>query len=269
MKRILFAAVLFTRTQILMGDVPVTLAVKAPESQKIAAFTAMEKAFEKARKIEGQASEFKPDSQTAQLNRNAGIAPVPVGEHLQKILQTARDLSLATDGTFDITYASKNRSVSYRDVEIGSESFLKKKGTVIKVSGLAKGYIVDRMGDVLREEGFSKYLINAGGEILARGRWKVSIRDPQNPDEEPVLNLKIKNRAVSTAGLYERGNHIFDAKTKKPVLRSGSVTVIARNSSLADAWDTAAFVMGKEKLETMRDKIPDVEFIFVENGQIN
>ncbi|MBI2340505.1 MAG: FAD:protein FMN transferase [Deltaproteobacteria bacterium] len=297
MKRILFAAVLFARTQVLMGDVPVSLTIKAPESKKIAAFTAMEEAFDRAREIEGEVSEFRPNSQTSRLNRNAGGEWMPIGEHLTRILELSFRISDLTNGAFDVTFASPDKAVTFRDIELrgdksphppffkgGNKSVtplsqrggggdfyarLSKRGTNISVSGIAKGYIVDQMADSLKKAGFKKFLINAGGEILARGRWKVSIRDPENPDGEPVLNLKIKNRAVSTSGLYERGHHIFDANTKKPVERSGSVTVIAKNSSLADAWDTAAFIMGKEKIEAIRNKIPDIEFIFIENGQIN
>lgn len=279
MKKIFLAAVLFTRTQVFMGDIPVTLTIEASESKRIAAFSAMEEAFDRAKSIEREVSEFIPTSQTSRLNRNAGKSAVLIGGHLLQILETAQGVSLLTDGAFDVTYASLDKTATFRDIEVQYDKSplpplyqrgeggdfkarLRRKGVKIAVSGVAKGYIVDRMADVLKEGGFKKFLINAGGEILARGRWPVAIRDPEDPDGEPFLNLKIKNQAVSTSGLYERGDHILDARTGKPVLRNGSVTVIAKNSSTADAWDTAAFIMEKEKLEAIRDKIPDVEFIF-------
>src|SRR3989338_517111 len=118
MNKILFAAMLFTRTQVMMGDVPVTIHVRAPESKKIAAFEAMNEAFKQARKIEQEVSEFKPDSQTSRLNRNAGLAPVIIGKHLLKILETAQQLSLATDGAFDVTFASSDKTATFRDIKI-------------------------------------------------------------------------------------------------------------------------------------------------------
>src|SRR5262249_52842452 len=149
------------------------------------AYRAMEAAFQEARRIENTVSEWRPESQTTLLNQNAGKGFVPIGQDLMTTLEKARDFSEMTDGAFDITFASKctqKRGVlqscpTYHDVTLLPELGLARisRGTRIGVSGIAKGYIVDRMSDVLKKAGFKKFLVNAG-DLYAAGSWKIKIR---------------------------------------------------------------------------------------------
>lgn len=252
-----------------MGNVPVSITVDAASSKQEKALQAMEKAFEEARRLENEVSEWRPESQTSLLNRSAGRYLVPIGRDLTAILLLAAQVSEMTDGAFDITFASPDRKATYRDVVVlpaFSLAYLKTKGVKIAVSGIAKGYIVDRMSDVLKKEGFRKFLVNAG-DIYASGRWEVGIRDPDHPGEEKTIcKLKVKDQAVSTSGLYERGAHIIDPKTRKPVARTGSVTVVAKSSAVADALATGAFVLGKQRSPSLLEKIPDTKVVLIDTS---
>ncbi len=256
-----------TRTQLLMGNVPVSLSIKTSKKNEGKAMEAMEAAFNEARRLENEVSEWAPESQTSLLNRKAGKALIPIGKDLIEILQLARQVSEITEGAFDITFASPCRGrsstcPSYKDVIVLAELSLGylRPGVKIALSGIAKGYIVDRMSDMIRKAGFKRFLVNAG-DLFASGRWEIGIRNPNHPDQV-ICRLKIKNQAVSTSGLYERGAHSVDPRTRKTPRHLKSVTVIARTSALADALATGAFVLGKGKGMDLVSQVRDIEIIF-------
>lgn len=251
----------FTRTRILMGNVPVTLTVDAPASRRLQSFLAMEKAFREAIRIEQKISNFKPQSDTSRLNQNSGKW-TKIGPDLLHILTLARPVSELTGGAFDITFKSK--TPNYRDVFVDPKNSRAKlkNGTVIGISSIGKGYIVDQISRVLKQKGLKRYLVNAGGDIVAGGNWKVGIRNPHGGPS--LFSIDLYNQAISTSGTYERGPHIINPLTQKPVRRKGSATVIATRSALASPLATAAFVMGEKKSRLTFKKIKQVKLIFVD-----
>lgn len=242
----------FSRTQVLMGDVPVTITIKTKAGEKDSAYQAMEQSFETARRLEKKISEFNPHGDATRLNQNAGKKRVKVNAELIELLDLAQNFSIVTEGAFDITYSSPNKKSNYQDVIIDkgkSTAFLKKKGTRIGLSSIAKGYLVDRMSSIITRAGFKKYIVNAGGDLFAKGRWRVKIRNKS-------YQMTVKNQAVASAGLDERGPHIFDPQTKKPVIPSyQGVTVVASACVVANPLATAAFVRGSE----IREKIKNIK----------
>jgi len=251
-----------------MGNVTVTITIEDKASRRELAFSAMEKAFGDARRIENTVSEWRPESQTTRLNQNAGKALVPIGHDLMTILEKAQEISEMTDGAFDITFPSKNKTVSYRDVVMLPELGLAylRPGVTIGVSSIAKGYIVDHMSAILKKGGVRKFLVNAG-DLYASGRWKVGLRDPGRPgSSDSLCELTVQDRAVSTSGDTERGPHIIDPKTHQPAPDRGSVTVIAKTSTMASPMATGFFVLGKEKAEKILAEKHNFSAVFIENG---
>jgi len=126
---------------------------------------------------------------------------------------------------------------------------------------IAKGYAIDRAIEILRNHKISNAIINAGGDIRLIGRhgnrpWRIGIRHPRNK-AEVIKSLELEGDVeVVTSGDYERFDrhekkryhHILDPKSGWPVTGTQSVTVIAENAMLADAWSTALFVSAN-KLE--------------------
>lgn len=241
----------FVRTQILMENVPVTITIRTQKNKKLRAYQAMSSAFEKASEIEEKVSEFKKTSELLQVNQRASRECVIIGDDLKKIILKSLEISKQTNGAFDITFASSNKKVNYADIAVlskGKSSCVqfKKRGMKLGVSGIAKGYIVDQMADVLIQNGFKQFLVNAG-DIYAKGKWKVTIRDPFNL-QNTLCTLELKNQAISTSGNYERGFHIMNPQTKKVALYHASVTVIAPQTILSDALATAFFTLEKKSL---------------------
>jgi FAD:protein FMN transferase len=118
-------------------------------------------------------------------------------------------------------------------------------------SGFVKGWAVDRAAQRLAAAGAESFCINAGGDIVARGRaapdrlWRVGIRHPEDLEQLAAV-LAVEDLAVATSGLYERGAHIVDPHTGRPPAGLLSVTVVGPELATADAYATAAFAMGED-----------------------
>ncbi|HXZ99954.1 MAG TPA: FAD:protein FMN transferase [Candidatus Binatia bacterium] len=117
-------------------------------------------------------------------------------------------------------------------------------------SGLVKGWSVERAAAMLQAEGARNFFIGAGGDIAARGGpapgqpWRVGIRHPEIAGRMAAV-LEIGDLAVATSGAYERGQHIVDPRTGRPPSGLLSMTVAGPSLTYADAYATAAYVMGE------------------------
>ena len=134
------------------------------------------------------------------------------------------------------------------------------EGCAIDLGGIAKGYASDVVAHLYRERGIQGGWISLGGNVYAHGTkpdgslWSVAIRDPQNAAGAAAL-LELSNEFAVTSGGYQRYltaddgtvyQHILDPKTGRPAESDLlSVTIVAKNGTLADAWSTALYVMGE------------------------
>ncbi len=153
-----------------------------------------------------------------------------------------------TKGAFDPGFRAE---VSIMDVELDDDKIKTKDGGVFDFSGIAKGYIVDRLVEMAKKRGIKFILINAGGDVRAYDRKNIPLRvEIKNPlGRNPLDVVYISNCAVATSGNYERGNHIIDPKKGEPVKEYISASAGAESCALADGWATALFVLGKAGLE--------------------
>ena len=173
---------------------------------------------------------------------------------------------------------------------VGYEKIICNDGNLIKddpeifidLGGIAKGFIVDKATQYLKEKGVNYAAINAGGDLFVMRNsktdvWKIGIQHPRN-QSALFGSIEVKDRAVVTSGDYEqyfikegkRIHHIIDPKTGLPSYNSVSVTVIAQNATIADALCTALFVMGPELGIKLVDREVDVEalIIFEQDGEL-
>jgi len=132
----------------------------------------------------------------------------------------------------------------------------------LDVGGIAKGYGVDRVVDVLAGIGIKNALVNLGGEIGVLGvgsngrSWRIGVQHPRKQNCHLGVIDQVEGMFIATSGDYERFflekgrryHHILDPATGYPAGRGTvSVTVIASSCLVADALATAAFVMGPEQ----------------------
>ncbi len=266
----LFASERFSRSQLMMGDVEVTITVSAASvDEKNKVWTTMEQAFAAGSAIEKRVSEWNPESDTSQLNQSGGQPPRVVNDDLLLILLLARDVSDWTGGAFDVTFASPDKTASYRDMVIDEATHQvswQKPGIKIGVSSTAKGYIVDQMIDVMKKAGFQNVLINAG-DIRAIGQdgkkpWTVLVR---NEPKQRDCTFSLKDQALSTSGTAARGLHLIDPRIKQPVDTISSVSVLAPTSSLASSLATGLFVLGKPSGLQLLKKSQRVSVLFIDH----
>lgn len=165
----------------------------------------------------------------------------------------------------------RSLNASWQIEDRGSEGWFFIAGnedTEIEAGAFAKGYIADRLKEVLMERGVTSAIIDLGGNVHTIGKntdgklFKIGIRDPEG-EEDYVSVIEAEGDSVVTAGSYERYfedngvryHHILDPATGFPA-ETGllSVTVKGQSSFVCDALATACFVKGKEEGQKLIDK---------------
>jgi thiamine biosynthesis lipoprotein len=117
-----------------------------------------------------------------------------------------------------------------------------------------KGWAVQGAADILVGAGASAVCVNGGGDVAAwrlRGSWRVGVQDPFDRTRVRGV-LEVDCGAVATSGAYERGDHVFDPRTRRPARGLASVTVVGPDLGTADAYATAAFALGDEGASWLR-----------------
>jgi thiamine biosynthesis lipoprotein len=250
-----------------MGTVH-TLAVEGEQ-----ALVAAERIKERIQTMDQKWSVFRENSEITALNRGASVT---VSEDTLRILKESVRISKETGGAFDITAGSLTKlwRQAMRDERIpdpreipealrhtgatgirmfGNRVKLK-RGRTVDLGGIAKGYALDRALELLKDAGTENAILNLGGTIGVTGRpVEIGIRNPFDPDGEPMGTLLLDNRCAVTSGSYERFvwiggrtfHHIIDPRTGYPS-DAGlvSVTLVGSNATILDAFATAAFILG-------------------------
>lgn len=257
------------------------------------------------RRIDERMSTYKNDSVLSRVNRDAADVPVPVSDELYELLRRALDLSVSSEGAFDITYESVGYLYDFRsaarpsaaDIETRLEAInhehvlldpaartvaFAQPGVRVNLGGIAKGYAVERGAAILREAGVEHAMLNAGGDTRVLGDrrgqpWIIGIRHPRAADAV-VTRLPLEDEAISTSGDYERFfeedgrryHHILNPQTGEPTEGMLSVTVIGPDATLTDGLSTAVFVMGARAGLALIDRTEGYEAIIVEaDGQLS
>jgi thiamine biosynthesis lipoprotein len=258
-------------------------------------------AFAEIARLEKEMSEWLPESPISQAARYAGRKAVPVSDEIIAVVDLALSVSRQSEGAFDISFKPLGRLwkvesrrepplddqirkarglVDYRDIVLDREGktlFLKRPGMAVGLGAVAKGYAAGRAMQVMRAGGMPDAIVDAGGDLYFAGSrggesWTCGI---QNPDRkgETVLRLRVrKDCAIVTSGDYERFfefkgrryHHIIDTRTGYPATGTRSVTVLAEDPAVADAYATAFFILGHEKAAAIVGRIPGVAFILID-----
>jgi len=202
------------------------------------------------------------------------------GKELTQVLHLAREAYTETGGAFDVTvlpvllHFEKQRRpltseeqeryralIGFDNVEFDARGVaLKKKGVQLTLDGIAKGYIIDRGAEFLRNKGCVSILVNVGGDIYCGKNgngWDVGI---YNPLQDTISRkLKLETAAVCTSGNYvnyysedKKLHHIIDPRTLSSPSDVVSVTAIAGTTARADTLSTALFVAGEEGKSFLR-----------------
>jgi thiamine biosynthesis lipoprotein len=185
----------------------------------------VEPAFAWLRDVDATFSTYREDSEINRLDRGE-LDLVDCRPEVDQVLTRCLALERATRGYFSVRAAGR-----------------------LDPSGFVKGWAVDGAARRLEAAGTQRFCVNAGGDVVARGRpdparrWRVGVRHPEERERVAAV-LEVEDLAVATSGEYERGAHIVDPHTGAPPAGLLSVTIVGPDLATADAYATAAFAMG-------------------------
>ncbi len=229
---------------------------------------------------------FSADSELSLINKNAGIKEIKVSGDTFDVIEKSLFVAERSEGAFDPTIGAvmklwdfhenikpedaevkKNLPlVNYRNVRTDrrrSTVFLTRKGMLLDLGGIAKGYAADLAVEALKKQGIRSGIVAVSGDIKTFGSrpdgkpWNIGIKNPRQKGEkdEIIASIPLSDRAISTAGDYERFfisngqryHHILDPATGYPAKGTRSVCVITDMGVFADGFDNAIFVLGPKK----------------------
>jgi FAD:protein FMN transferase len=247
--------------------------------------SAVELAFEEVRRLDQLLSNYRKDSELSLLNQNAAERPVNASKELFDLLSACVRYSEASDGAFDITvgplmkvwgfYKGSGRfphraeirgamaNVGYKNLvlDAGQQTVrFRRAGVEIDPGGIGKGYAVDRMVAILKNNGIQSGLITAGSSSIygigappteSKG-WKIAIKHPKEPDRS-VEEVFLKDMSMSTSGNYEKFfrvagkvySHIMDPRTGYPAPGMLQVSVVTPKTLDSEAWTKPYFINGR------------------------
>lgn len=191
----------------------------------------IEKIFDYFRSVDERFSTYKDTSEITKINRGE-IKQTKYSPQMREIFALSEKTKQETNGYFDIMHHGK-----------------------YDPSGIVKGWAIQHAAQMLQQQGFKNYYVEAGGDIQVAGknkagkRWQVGIRNPFNR-EEIVKVVALSDNAIATSGTYIRGQHVYNPHSKdKQITDIISLTVIGKNILDADRFATAAFAMGKQGIK--------------------
>jgi FAD:protein FMN transferase len=261
----------------------------------------VDEAFDEVDRIDRLMSHYKADSPLSRINREAAHHPVAVEPELFDFIVDAMRYHHDSDGAFDITVgplmkawgffrgeghlpsddelAAARRHVGGAHVTLNPQSktiAFDASGVELDLGGIAKGYAVDRVVELLRRRHVAAALISAGGSTIyglgappGADGWEVKLQDPID-SRKTAFAIRLKDRALSVAGSSEKAfeaggikySHIMDPRTGRPAQGVLSVVVLASNGTAGDALDNAFFVLGPERSRSYLSRLRGTEAMF-------
>lgn len=263
---------------------------------------AAEAAFDRAEQLEQIMSDYRADSELARLMRGGSAAPFPVSRDLYNVLAKSLWISELSRGSFDVSigplvdlWRSSRKSghlpdpaeiakakalADFRNIELDPVRhtvFLKRTGMRLDLGAIGKGYAADQMLSVLQSLGIHHAMVVAGGEVVTGepppggSDWKVRIDTADSDAGGTPCTLLLRGHAVSTSGDEHqflevngrRYSHIINPRTGWALEGMSSTTVIARDSTTADALATAFSIMTVSDGIRIAQSLPGVTALWV------
>jgi FAD:protein FMN transferase len=270
---------------------------------ELLATQAIDEAIGEVTRIENLLSTYKPESIVNQINDAAGVEAINVPKEVFELIQRCIKISNITQGAFDITFGSIDKSlwnfdrsmkqlpsantirdsialVNYKNIILDGlkcSVLLKNKGMRIGFGGIGKGYAAERAKLIMKNLGCHSGVVNAAGDMTAWGNdidggtWSVGIADPD--DKSKIIStFSLSEKSVATSGDYEkfilidgiRYSHTINPKTGYPIRGIKSVSIICENAELADALTTPTMILGVENGLSLINQLNGVECIIID-----
>jgi len=264
--------------------------------------SAVAEALDEARRLDEMLSNYRPASELSEVNRFAAERPVHVSDEFFALLSACMQYSRESEGTFDITVGPLMKvwgfykgsghlphraeirgaldKVGYRNIILDPAHKtvrFAQAGVELDPGGIGKGYAVDKMAALLKQDGVTAALVSGGGSsIYAIGAppgeagWQVAIKDPRD-QRKTAAPVTLRDQSLSTSGNYEKffwaegkmWSHIMDPRTGYPAMGTLSVSLITPRTIDSEAWAKPYYILGRDW--TMRHKPKDFRVFYCED----
>lgn len=250
-------------------------------------------------------STYRADSELSRFNASEGDGVFPLTDATLDVLRVAMEVFEETGGAFDITVGPlvnawgfgaetpetppDEAALARLRQRVGSGLLVLEGGGARKLrpdvycdlSAVAKGYAVDRVAMLLDARGYTRYMVEVGGEIRVRGvnasglPWKLGVEKPDSGGRAVQQVISLTDRAMATSGDYrnyvelrgKRLSHLIDPRTGRPVDHAlASVTVLHESCARADAYATALMVLGPNEGMALAERLGLAVFMLVRDG---
>ena len=249
------------------------------------------------------------DSELSLFNQSKFTGWQVLSEDLFRVIAHGNQISSVSNGAFDMTIAplvnvwgfganmsnrvipsnsviqSIKQHTGYKKIKVDRMTQRISKSdpiVTIDLSGIAKGFAVDKIAQYLNELDITNYLVEIGGELRGKGRnaeqqlWQIGIEqaNPLERSVQPIVSLE--NMAMATSGDYrnyfESGgthySHTINPVTGKPIKHSlAAVTVLHSSAMHADALATAFMVLGTEKSLILANEINVALYMIIKTNE--
>jgi len=244
--------------------------------------------FDELDKLEQQLSRYIENSDISRVNNLTQGRTTRIGLSAFDCLSTAKDIHNQTSGAFDVTIGSlydcwidenkeikkpideaisiAKRYTGTNLLELDETDFsvkLVSEKVCLDLGGIGKGYAVDQIAQLLYDWSIDKALIHGGYSTIValnppdgRKGWPVTISNPQQPSEI-LARFDLANCALGISGL-QKGRHIIDPRTARPVHATLAAWALAERAAEADALSTAFMVMNHQEIEKFCQDNPTV-----------
>ena len=187
---------------------------------------AVDRAFEAIATVHRLMSFQDPLSELSRLNRDGPSGATAAHPWTIEVLAAAADLKARSGGAFNAAAGCDGG---------------------IDLSGIAKGFAVDRAVEALRSAGVTRGVVNAGGDLVAFGDAdvEVGVRDPAAPSRLAAI-VMLRDAAFASSG------RAIDPRTRRPVPANDGASVRASSCAIADALTKVVGVSGEAALPLLR-----------------
>jgi FAD:protein FMN transferase len=260
-------------------------------------------------RVEALMSTWNPDSELSRFNRFRGEEPFPVSPETFAVFRAAVEFAEATGGALDVTvlplvhawgFGANGReggappdeqtiarlveATGVRHLELDPDGrWVRKHRPDVECdfSALAPGYAADVIAELLAVHHFEGFLLDVGGELVARGHnadgvaWQVGVDRPEEKRGIAAAVVPLENTAIATSGDYRsyrevdgvRMSHIIDPRSGRPIgHRLASVTVVDPSCMRADALATALMVLGPDEALSLARRLDLAVLLLVRNA---
>ncbi len=279
------------RTAVIMGS---NVEIQIKGVNEVTADKAITASFQEVRRIDTLFSTYMTGNPMWLLN-NTDADEIIVPIEMYNMFKKCDGIFEMTDGAFDTAIGNLIEAIGFekgspalptesqikealtrtgwKNIELKENNVIvKPKELKISFNAIVPGYAADKIANILSNFGIKEYLINVGGEVFARGdNWKIGIQHPRKRNEL-IGTIEINGMGVSTSGDYEqyfkmegkRYSHLLDPRTGYPANLCESVTIISKETSLADALSTGIFILGPVKGIELIEQLENVEGLIVD-----